>query len=169
MQAYISIKYHPDNKNRERIEKISAALAQCGFETVCVVRDVEKWGQVTFDPRELMQKTFDEIDASHVVVLDLTEKGVGVGIEAGYAHARGLPIVTIASKGSDISTTLRGISHRVFLYGAYDELVSFFTSGGAAPNKPATSLRRERLRQSSVEPSVERSVESFGSPQLVEA
>jgi len=31
------------------------------------------------------------------MVVDLTEKGVGVGIEAGYARARGIPIVTIAA------------------------------------------------------------------------
>ncbi len=115
-KAYIAIKYHPDNSNRERIEAISAALERCGWQTMCIVRDVEKWGQVEFSPQELMQRTFDEIDASHIIVIDLTEKGVGVGIEAGYARARGLPIITIAQTGSDISTTLRGISRRVLFY-----------------------------------------------------
>ncbi len=116
MKAYISIKYHPDNRNRERIQAISAALERCGWQTVCIARDLEEWGRVCFNPQELMQRTFDEIDASHIIVLDLTEKGVGVGIEAGYARARGLPIITIAQTGSDISTTLRGISRRILFY-----------------------------------------------------
>jgi nucleoside 2-deoxyribosyltransferase len=116
VKAFISIKYHPDNRNRERIEAISAALERRGWQTVCIARDVEEWGRVRFSPQELMQRTFDEIDASRIIVIDLTEKGVGVGIEAGYARARGLPIVAIAQTGADISATLRGISRRVLFY-----------------------------------------------------
>ena len=130
MKAFISIKYREDQQNRPCIEKISAALEHSGFETVCVARDIEKWGQVEFSPETLMRKTFDEIDSSHLIVVDLTEKGVGLGIEAGYAHARGKPIVTIAKKGSDISTTLLGISQELFLYDEFDELLHFFVQSG---------------------------------------
>lgn len=123
MKAYIAIKYHADHSNRGHIEGISAALEQQGFETVCITRDLEKWGEVQFDPSTLMQRTFDEIDTSDVVIVDLTEKGVGVGIEAGYAFAKRIPVVTIARKGSDISETLRGISQEILLYEQYDDLV----------------------------------------------
>lgn len=126
MRVYIAIKYHEDNSNREHIERISSALGEHGFETICITRDLEKWGQVQFDLSTLMQRTFNEIDASDVVVVDLTEKGVGIGIEAGYAFAKNIPIVTIAKEGSDISETLQGISHKVFLYNRFDELAHFF-------------------------------------------
>ncbi len=126
MKAYIAIKYHEDHSNREQIEMISAALEKQGFETICITRDLEKWGQVQFDPARLMQKTFDQIEASELVVVDLTEKGVGLGIEAGYAAAKNIPLVTIARKDSDISTTLAGISDQVFLYSQFDELTRFF-------------------------------------------
>jgi nucleoside 2-deoxyribosyltransferase len=119
MKAYIAVKYHADHSNRERIEGISAAL-------VCVTRDLEKWGEVQFDSGTLMQRTFDEIDTSDVVIVDLTEKGVGVGIEAGYAFAKHIPVVTIARKGSDISETLRGISQEIRLYDRYDDLAHLF-------------------------------------------
>jgi nucleoside 2-deoxyribosyltransferase len=126
MRAYIAIKYHADDGNSERIEEISHALEQQGFETVCITRDLEKWGEAQFDPGTLMQRTFGEIDASDAVVVDLTEKGVGVGIEAGYAFAKHIPVVTIAQTGSDISETLRGISQEVFLYDQYKQLTHFF-------------------------------------------
>ena len=58
--------------------------------------------------------------------MDLTEKGVGVGIEAGYAWAQGIPIVTIAKRGSDVSTTLQGISQAVLWYDEFDDLIEFF-------------------------------------------
>jgi nucleoside 2-deoxyribosyltransferase len=126
MRVYLAIKYHPDNQNRERIEKIAAVLERQGIETVCIVRDVEQWGQIKFEPAELMRRTLAEIDTSDVVVVELTEKGVGVGIEAGYAYARAIPIITIARKGSDISTTLQGISQGILFYEGFEELADFF-------------------------------------------
>jgi 2'-deoxynucleoside 5'-phosphate N-hydrolase len=126
MKAYLAIKYHEDNQNKVRIRAISAALAQNGIETVCIARDVEQWGQISLSPQELMRQSLAEIDASDLVVVDLTEKGVGVGIEAGYAYAKGIPVVTIAPKGADISETLRGISRQVFWYNDFDELAHFF-------------------------------------------
>ena len=126
MKAYISIKYHKDNSNKDCIEKISFALECNGFETVCIARDIEKWGQVELSPQELMRRTFTEIDESNLIVVDLTEKGVGLGIEAGYAYAKQIPIVVIARKGSDISTTLQGIAQKLFLYEKSEDLNQLF-------------------------------------------
>jgi hypothetical protein len=39
-----------------------------------------------------------------------------LGIEAGYAYAQMIPVITIAREGSDISDTLRGISQGVYFY-----------------------------------------------------
>jgi nucleoside 2-deoxyribosyltransferase len=122
MIAFISIKYHADNRNRERIEAISSALEQRGYTTRCVIRDIEQWGTIELDTEMLMRRTFEEIDASAICVVDLTEKGVGIGIEAGYAYAKRIPIIVIAQQGADISTTLQGIAQRVVVYSAIDEL-----------------------------------------------
>ncbi|MBI5303209.1 MAG: nucleoside 2-deoxyribosyltransferase [Chloroflexi bacterium] len=116
MNIFLSIKYHADQSNRAHIEKILAALECDGNSATCIVRDVEAWGAHTFDARELMRRTFEAIDASDVVVVDLAEKGVGVGIEAGYAFAKKIPIVVIAPRGADVSETLRGIAQRVIEY-----------------------------------------------------
>jgi len=126
MRAYIAIKYHPDHRNRPAIEAISTALEQNGVDAFCVTRDLERWGDVRFSPDELMERSFAAIDASDLVVIDLSEKGVGLGIEAGYAWAREIPIVTIARRGADISTTLRGISQIVSRYERFDELPPLF-------------------------------------------
>jgi 2'-deoxynucleoside 5'-phosphate N-hydrolase len=126
MRVYLALKYHEDCSNRERIAALSSALARVGCEPFCVARDLECWGAVRFSPAVLMQKSFSAIDASAVLLVELTEKGVGVGIEAGYAFARGIPVVAIAEAGADISTTLRGISRAVFQYSDVAELESFF-------------------------------------------
>lgn len=127
VKVFISIKFHEDNRNRELINSISSILEKKGLETICIIRDVEKWGQNKFGtPEELMKKTFDEIDSSDLVIVELSEKGVGLGIEAGYAFAKGKPIVTIAKTGTDISSTLQGISQEVFFYRQYHELERLF-------------------------------------------
>lgn len=127
MRAYIAIKFHADHRNRQTIEQISSVLERHGIEAFCFARDVEKWGQVRLTPKQLMARSFAEIDASDLLIVDLTEKGVGIGIEAGYAFAGGLPIVTIARTGADISETLRGISRCVVCYDDPEDLARFFS------------------------------------------
>jgi hypothetical protein len=122
MKIFLSIKYRPDQRNRQRIESILAALARCCHGATCIVRDIERWGEIKFDAAELMRRTFAKIDASDLVLVDLTEKSVGIGIEAGYALAKQIPIVTIAERGADVSETLQGISRAVFFYDSINDL-----------------------------------------------
>ncbi|WP_201259895.1 hypothetical protein [Tissierella sp. P1] len=114
MKAYVGIKYYKDYRNMAIIDKISSALEKVGYKTSCIVRDIQNNGQVEYSPYELMQLTFKEIDECDLVIIELSEKGVGLGIEAGYAFARGIPIITVAKQGSDISETLEGISKKYF-------------------------------------------------------
>ncbi len=77
MKAFISVKYHADMCNRAHIEDIAGALEGNGCETMCIVRDVERWGELRFDARGLMQQTFASIRWCDVLVVDASEKGVG--------------------------------------------------------------------------------------------
>lgn len=122
MKAFLSIKYHPDHANRARIEAILAALAGLNIQAACVVRDLEDWGQLHYSPAELMRLTFSELDACDLLLVDLAEKGVGVGIEAGYAAARGKPIVVIAPTAADVSDTLAGLAQAVWRYADFADL-----------------------------------------------
>lgn len=148
MKIYLAIKYHADQRNRQVIENITAALTAQGHELFCLVRDLEQWGAVTFPPDQLMQHTFQMIAAADVVLVDLTEKGVGLGIEAGYAHAHNIPVVTIAQTGADISATLRGISTTVFCYNDYTELTNLPLP---TPSRQSKALTLWRFISRSVE------------------
>ncbi len=116
MKAYIGIKYHEDYSNKLVVDKISSFFEKKGYETICIVRDIKDNEQTEYTPTELMELTFKKIDTCDLVIIELTEKGVGLGIEAGYAYAKEIPIITIAKRGSDISETLVGISNKVILY-----------------------------------------------------
>ena len=124
-RAYFGIKYHEDNRNRGEIDSLSSALRNAGIETICIVRDVEKWGDVQLSSQELMKITFDEIDKSDFVILEMTEKGVGLGIEAGYAIAKGKPVIVLTKEVQKLSNTMQGIANVVIQYSQPEEIDIF--------------------------------------------
>ena len=80
MRVYFAVKFREDMSNRADVESVLSVLEKAGLDTVCFVRDVEKWGQHSFnEAHELMTMAFGEIDTSDVVVIDLTEKGCRAG------------------------------------------------------------------------------------------
>jgi 2'-deoxynucleoside 5'-phosphate N-hydrolase len=126
MNAYLAIKFHPNFENRVIVDAISACLATLGCQTCCIIRDFESGGQDRLAPQALMKLSFEQIDRCDLLIVELTEKGVGVGIEAGYAYARGIPVYTIAPRGQPISETLAGISREVFYYQGIQDTQPFF-------------------------------------------
>lgn len=117
MNIYFGIKYVDDFSNRHVIESILSVLEQqLGHQASCIVRDVEEWGRRSFSPAELMQKTFEIMDSSDLILIEFSEKGTGLGIEAGYGYSRKKPILVIAQEGSDISATLQGIADHILFY-----------------------------------------------------
>lgn len=123
MKAYLAIKFHEDVKNKNLVEEISKSLKKAGLDTIVMIRDYEKWGKVKFSPQKLMELTFKLINESECLIIEFSEKGVGLGIEAGYAFAKNIPIIVIAKKGSDISNTLRGISKKIIFYDKPEDLI----------------------------------------------
>jgi nucleoside 2-deoxyribosyltransferase len=122
MKAYLAIKFHENAANKKLILDISTALKFTGINVTNMHRDYEKWGKVKYSPDKLMKLTFKEIDNSDCLIVEFSEKGVGLGIEAGYAFAKKIPIIVIAKKGSDISSTLKGITKKIIYYKNPSEL-----------------------------------------------
>ncbi len=123
-KAYLGIKYHSNHSNKSKIESISSLLEECGYSVTCITRDIEKWGTINFSPQELMNETFKIIGSSDVAIIELTEKGVGLGIEAGYAYSKNIPVITV-SHNQEISVTLSGISKCQYVYKNNDDLLNF--------------------------------------------
>jgi 2'-deoxynucleoside 5'-phosphate N-hydrolase len=128
MKAYLAIKYKEDHSNRDLIEAISSSLKKVNIESYVIARDYEKWGELkNIQPDALMAHTFKAIDESDFVIVEFSEKGVGLGIEAGYAFAIRKPIVVIAKEGTEISTTLQGVAKILLFYKDISNLEEKFT------------------------------------------
>jgi nucleoside 2-deoxyribosyltransferase len=72
-----------------------------------------------------MKITFDEIDKSDFVIMEMTEKGVGLGIEAGYAIAKGKPVIVLTKEKQKLSNTMQGIANVVIQYSQPEEIDIF--------------------------------------------
>lgn len=125
MKIFLSIKYHPDYQNDERISRLLEILSAHQMEAVCMIRELTKQGVKDIDPQELMRLSLREVRDSKLVIVDLTEKGVGIGIEAGYAHSRGIPIVTLSQSTELASESLVGISDYVYYYRNWNDINRF--------------------------------------------
>ncbi|MBI4765315.1 MAG: nucleoside 2-deoxyribosyltransferase [Deltaproteobacteria bacterium] len=122
VRAYLGAKYYEDHRNRRDIEILSNLLKKNGIETICIARDIEQWGNTQLPSKELMQRTFYEIEHSDIVILEMSEKGVGLGIEAGYAYAKGKTIVVLIKEGKELSNTMQGVASIVISYRDPEEI-----------------------------------------------
>jgi 2'-deoxynucleoside 5'-phosphate N-hydrolase len=116
MKSYIGIKYYKDFRNKQIVDKITSVCKNNNIKTLCIIRDVENNGMIELTPIKLMKITFDEIDKCEFIIIEFSEKGVGLGIEAGYAYAKNIPIILIAKINSDISDTMKGIAKIIIFY-----------------------------------------------------
>ena len=46
-----------------------------------MARDFEKWGKVHFSPEELMKLTFELINKNEMLIVEFSEKGVGLALK----------------------------------------------------------------------------------------
>jgi nucleoside 2-deoxyribosyltransferase len=128
MNIYLAIKFHADFSNKKFIESLSDALDRAGHSSIVAVRDFEQWGALKFSNQQIMTQDFEAIRNADLLLVEFSEKGVGLGVATGFAKALGKPIVVIAKTGSDISDTIEGTAERIIFYDRVDELVEVFKS-----------------------------------------
>ena len=112
----MGLKYRDNHQNMEFIEQTKTNLAEHNIEMYCVERDFEKYGEMHYSEKQLMEYTFSEINKSDALLIDVSEKGIGIGIECGYAYANNKPIYIIVKKGIMISATIKGIATKIIEY-----------------------------------------------------
>lgn len=116
MKFYLGIKFHEDLSNKNLIERICHIAEQHNHQIICDHRDLEQWGRVTFSLEKLMLKTFEIIENSDAVIIEFSESGVGLGIEAGFAAAKNIPVYILLPKGRELSPTMQGVYIKYFEY-----------------------------------------------------
>lgn len=116
MKIYLAIKYYDNNSNQELITSVSNIIEAKGDICLVAVRDFEEWGMIKLAPKKLMKKISEGIKQSDAVLIELSQKGIGLGIVIGLAKAMHKPVLIIARCGTHISYTVLGVADKVIYY-----------------------------------------------------
>ena len=127
MNAYLSTKFEGDD-NREVVESLCTAAERAGFLVTCTNRDYDEYGLRDAPDERLTDFIFAGIEDADVVILDLTDKGVGLGIEAGYAVAVQKPLVVLYAEGAEHSPTLDELATQTIHYHGFPDLTDQLTT-----------------------------------------
>lgn len=75
----------------------------------------------------MMQQALHEIDRCDMLIAETSVKGIGIGVEAGYAKAKGIPVIYMRNKNTEHSTTVSGISDYQLIYTDANDLAEQLT------------------------------------------
>lgn len=70
----------------------------------------------------MMQQAMTDIMACDILIAEVSDKAIGVGIETGYAKAHNKPIIYLRRRETEHSTTIGGISDFQVVYTNHVEL-----------------------------------------------
>ena len=119
-KAYLAISY----SNRKFFNKeVKTLIELCKINDVELLSFVDKYNFQENEEKEMMKTAFLEIDKSDFLIAELTTKSIGVGIEIGYARAKGKPIIYLRKKNSEYSTTASGSSTYSIEYENENDLI----------------------------------------------
>ena len=126
MKVFLSIKYYDDMRNKNLIEKICLAIENCGDVPFDFAKNVQNYSKCEFSAEEIMKIAFNEINSSDVLLIDATELSIGIGIEAGYAFSKKIPIYLIAKKDAYVSNSIKGVASKALFYDEPEEIENLF-------------------------------------------
>ncbi|HLP35562.1 nucleoside 2-deoxyribosyltransferase [Lacibacter sp.] len=119
MKAYISISYQRRRSLNTAITAIMSVLEEHQVESFVFV-DHYKFEES--QEEEMMRSALEELEQCDLLIAETSHKGIGIGIEAGYAKAKNKPVVYLRHKEAEHSTTLSGASDHRVIYKNTDDL-----------------------------------------------
>jgi len=113
MKAYISISFNRRQAMDNELKTIKAALTKLRIDPFVFVDNYNF--DITQEQKMMKQATAD-IDKCDILIAETSDKGIGIGIEVGYAKAKRKPIIYLRHKTAEHSTTVSGISDFQIIY-----------------------------------------------------
>ena len=113
MKAYVSVSY----SNRQILNPVIAAITESlnGF-TIEAFVFVDHYQFNIEDEKQMMQQAMVDIDSADFLIAETSYKAIGIGVEAGYAIAKGKPVIYMRQQYAAHSTTVSGISNYHIVY-----------------------------------------------------
>lgn len=120
-KAYLSIGY----QNRQKLEaEITAIRELLSTHQIELFVFVDQYQFAPEEEQQMMQQAFRDISGSDLLLAEVSEKAIGVGIEIGYAAALGKPIIYLRHAQAEHSTTAAGSAGYSVIYPGSAEIAS---------------------------------------------
>ena len=112
-RAYLAISLSNRSHLSEELDLLHSVLKEKHIELFIFV---DHYHFKKEEEKEMMQAAFREIERSDILIAELSKKAMGVGVEAGFAFAKGIPIIYLRNEESEHSTTVSGSSNAQIIY-----------------------------------------------------
>jgi len=113
MKAYISVSF---NKRKLVDKEITAIVDTLNEFKISSFVFVDNYKFDLTQERQMMQQAMADIDNCDILLAETSDKGIGIGIEAGYAKAKQKTVIYLRQKDKEHSTTVSGISDFQIFY-----------------------------------------------------
>ena len=124
MKLYITTRFATASEAKEDIEALCQAVRTAGIEDFVFVRDVENYQHVFDDPKDLWQRTNEEILACDALLVDISDQPTGGRVvECGIAFALNKPVIVIAKQGTQYKQIFEGIAAKIIFYDVYADII----------------------------------------------
>lgn len=125
MKIYIAYKFHSQNKKtvRGNLTALSNILEELGHKTFVFFRDIQKRGEVTMTPKDIIYTAFQNLkkqDAILAIIIN-DKKSEWLLLEAGYAKALGKKFFLVIKKWCKW-TFIRELADKIIEFEHIDEL-----------------------------------------------
>jgi nucleoside 2-deoxyribosyltransferase len=119
MTAYISVSFSKRKLVNKVLTAIIATLKEYKIEPFIFV---DNYKYDLTQARQMMQQAMTDINNCDLLIAETSDKGIGIGIEVGYAKAKNKPVIYLRQKESEHSTTVSGISDFQIFYSDTNDL-----------------------------------------------
>ena len=119
MKAFISANFNKRKLLNIELGTIISTLQNFNIEPFVFI---DKYKFYNDQEHQMMKQAMKEIDSCDLLIAETSEKGIGIGVEVGYAKARDKPIIYVRKKEAEHSTTVSGISDFQIIYSNIDDL-----------------------------------------------
>ncbi|MES2108677.1 MAG: nucleoside 2-deoxyribosyltransferase [Bacteroidota bacterium] len=119
LTAYVSVSFKQKDKLTRELDVIAHVLKDFNLAPFVFVNNYLFTSQ---EEQRMMQQAMDDIDKCDLFIAETSEKAIGIGVEAGYAKAKGKPVIYLRNHKAEHSTTVAGISNFQIIYDDVNDL-----------------------------------------------
>lgn len=123
-KAYLSLSFQKRKELQNEVVAIQQALSAFNIDLFVFV---DQYLFTKDQEKQMMQQAFADIDSSDLLIAEVSEKAIGVGIEIGYAVAVQKPVIYLRNVLAEHSTTAAGSADHSIIYSNAEDLFKKLT------------------------------------------